>query len=225
MTRLSLPGSQRWAVLMMSGGHFAGAIFSGGTPVVHKTFHSYTTRRGQGQSQATRDQHGNAPRRYPGGSQDVPLVHDAARAGSVAGHQGPARERSQHVQEIITGWSEDLSGCSLILYRAVGPINQGIIFGKSSPLRKDDLRVRQLPFPTRKPSYKEVQRSSPLRKDDLQVRQLPFPTRKPSYKEVQRVHETVASLEIYGKHLEELPAAEGRPASEAAAFPDQEAQL
>lgn len=29
MTRLSLPGSQRWAILMMSGGHFAGAIFSG----------------------------------------------------------------------------------------------------------------------------------------------------------------------------------------------------
>ncbi|KOB76285.1 Ankyrin repeat and zinc finger domain-containing protein 1 [Operophtera brumata] len=46
------------------------------------------------------------------------------------------------------------------------------------------------------PAWRSM-KSSPLRKDDLRVRQLPFPTRKPSYKEVQRVHETVASLEIY----------------------------
>lgn len=47
---------------MVSGGHFAGAIFSGGVAVLHKTLHSYVTRRGQGQAQASRDQHGNAPR-------------------------------------------------------------------------------------------------------------------------------------------------------------------
>lgn len=47
---------------MVSGGHFAGAIFSGGVVVLHKTHHSYVTRRGQGQAQVNRDNHGNAPR-------------------------------------------------------------------------------------------------------------------------------------------------------------------
>ncbi|CAB3227208.1 unnamed protein product [Arctia plantaginis] len=51
------PGFGRWAVFMVSGGHFAGCIFTGGVDAIHKTLHSYTTRRGQGQSQLTRDSH------------------------------------------------------------------------------------------------------------------------------------------------------------------------
>ncbi|XP_045498625.1 ankyrin repeat and zinc finger domain-containing protein 1-like isoform X2 [Colias croceus] len=74
-----------------------------------------------------------------------------------------------HVQEIISGWSEDLIGCSLVLYRAVGSTNQAALFGKNSPLNRDDFRVRALPFPTRKPTYKEVK----------------------------RVHDTLASIEVY----------------------------
>ena len=77
----------------------------------------------------------------------------------------------QHVQDVMSNWTEDLKGCYLVLYRAVGANNQAAIFGKNSPLKRDDERVRQLPFPTRKPTYKEVQ----------------------------RVHETVASVEVYGK--------------------------
>ncbi|XP_049873677.1 ankyrin repeat and zinc finger domain-containing protein 1-like [Pectinophora gossypiella] len=150
--RLSLPGSQRWAVLMVSGGHFAGAVFSGGVAVVHKTLHSYVTRRGQGQSQGTRDQHGNAPK----------------SAGASLRRYNQA-QFLEHVQDIISGWSEDLAGCSLILYRAVGSTNQAAVFGKNSPVNRDDPRVRAFPFPTRKPTYKEVQRA----------------------------HETVASVEVY----------------------------
>lgn len=70
----------------------------------------------------------------------------------------------------MASWTEDLKGCYLVLYRAVGSLNQAALFGKNSPLNRDDMRVRALPFPTRKPTYKEVQ----------------------------RVHETVASIEVYG---------------------------
>ncbi|XP_045498624.1 ankyrin repeat and zinc finger domain-containing protein 1-like isoform X1 [Colias croceus] len=150
--RLTIPGYQRWAVLMVSGGHFAGAIFSGAVPVVHKTHHSYVTRRGQGQAQSARDQHGNMPR--------------SAGASLRRYNQAAFLE---HVQEIISGWSEDLIGCSLVLYRAVGSTNQAALFGKNSPLNRDDFRVRALPFPTRKPTYKEVK----------------------------RVHDTLASIEVY----------------------------
>ncbi|KAI8437051.1 hypothetical protein MSG28_010423 [Choristoneura fumiferana] len=151
-SRLATPGFQRWAVFMVSGGHFAGAVFSGGAAVIHKTHHSYVTRRGQGQAQASRDQHGNAPK----------------SAGASLRRYNQA-QFIEHVQDIISSWAEDLAGCSIILYRAVGPINQGALFGKTSPLSKDDPRIRVLPFPTRKPTYKEIQ----------------------------RVHETVASVEVY----------------------------
>lgn len=73
----------------------------------------------------------------------------------------------------MASWSEDLIGCSVVLYRAVGSTNQAALFGKNSPLKRDDLRVRALPFPTCKPTYKEVK----------------------------RVHDTVASIEVYGKSL------------------------
>ncbi|KAI8437049.1 hypothetical protein MSG28_010421 [Choristoneura fumiferana] len=124
----------------------------GGAAVIHKTHHSYVTRRGQGQAQASRDQHGNAPK----------------SAGASLRRYNQA-QFIEHVQDIISSWAEDLAGCSIILYRAVGPINQGALFGKTSPLSKDDPRIRVLPFPTRKPTYKEIQ----------------------------RVHETVASVEVY----------------------------
>ncbi|XP_023935597.2 ankyrin repeat and zinc finger domain-containing protein 1 [Bicyclus anynana] len=150
--RLSIAGYQRWAILMVSGGHFAGAIFSGGVAVVHKTHHSYVTRRGQGQAQVNRDQHGNAPR----------------SAGASMRRYNQA-QFLQHVQDIVASWIDDLKGCYLVLYRAVGSLNQSALFGKNSPLTREDPRVRALPFPTRKPTYKEVK----------------------------RVHETVASVEVY----------------------------
>lgn len=40
---------------MLGGGHFAGAVFNYLTPVVHKTFHCYTVRAGQGGSQSSKD--------------------------------------------------------------------------------------------------------------------------------------------------------------------------
>ncbi|GBP47299.1 Ankyrin repeat and zinc finger domain-containing protein 1 [Eumeta japonica] len=129
-------------ILMVSGGHFAGAVYSGGAIAVHKTLHSYLVRRGQGQAQSTRDQHGNMPK----------------SAGASLRRYNQA-QFIQHVQDILTSWTEDLTGCTLILYRASGPLNQSALFGKGSLLSKDDPRVRALPFPTRKPTFKEVQRA------------------------------------------------------------------
>lgn len=40
---------------MLGGGHFAGAVFQGQEPILHKTFHCYTVRAGQGGSQSSRD--------------------------------------------------------------------------------------------------------------------------------------------------------------------------
>lgn len=40
---------------MLGGGHFAGCVFKGSEPILHKTFHCYTVRQGQGGSQSSRD--------------------------------------------------------------------------------------------------------------------------------------------------------------------------
>ncbi|KAI5635787.1 hypothetical protein NE865_11485 [Phthorimaea operculella] len=150
--KLVIPGFQRWAVFMVSGGHFAGGVFSGSACVLHKTLHAYVTRRGQGQSQEKRDQHG------PG----IKSAGASLRRYNQAQFLG-------HVQDIVASWEKDLVDCYLILYRAVGSTNQAALFGKNSPINRDDPRVRALPFPTRKPTFKEVLRA----------------------------HETVAAVEVY----------------------------
>lgn len=94
----------------------------------------------------------------------------------------------QHVHDILNSWTEDLNGCSLVLYRAVGPGNQMALFGKGSPLSREDARVRALPFPTRKPTYREVRRA----------------------------HDTVANIEVYDSMelFQKAVVASGRPAPE-----------
>lgn len=47
--------NNQWTVLMLGGGHFAGAVFKGDQPILHKTFHCYTVRAGQGGAQSARD--------------------------------------------------------------------------------------------------------------------------------------------------------------------------
>ncbi|XP_009674417.2 tRNA endonuclease ANKZF1 isoform X3 [Struthio camelus] len=51
----SLSASTCWVVLMMGGGHFAGAVFQGPQLQEHKTFHRYTVRARRGTSQSLRD--------------------------------------------------------------------------------------------------------------------------------------------------------------------------
>lgn len=47
---------------MLGGGHFAGAVFNGDEPILHKTFHCYTVRAGQGGSQSAKDNSGSHPK-------------------------------------------------------------------------------------------------------------------------------------------------------------------
>ena len=49
------PRRLTWALLMLGGGHFAGAVFRGDQALVHKTFHAYTVRAKQGGSQGSAD--------------------------------------------------------------------------------------------------------------------------------------------------------------------------
>lgn len=49
--------------------------------------------------------------------------------------------------------------CDRIFYRAIGPNNRNILFGGSNPLiTKNDHRLCQIPFGTKKATYGEVKK-------------------------------------------------------------------
>ena len=139
----------RWGVLMLGGGHFAGAVFHGDKPVIHKTFHCYTVRAKQGGGQSSADNRSGTSHPKSAGA-SLRRYNEASLA--------------QHVRDIMDQWSDQLKGCSLIFYRAAGN-NKKVLFAsptansKEKPiLERRDPRVRSIPFPTRRATFSEVKR-------------------------------------------------------------------
>jgi hypothetical protein len=138
---LGLPGRTTWAVIMLGGGHFAGAVFRNGDLWVHKTFHIYTVRAKQGGSQGSADN-------KSGGS----------HAKSAGTSLRRAAQQLQHIQDITREWAEPLAACHLIFYSAAAS-NLTVLFGGSRPaLERSDPRLRSIPFQTRRATLQEVKR-------------------------------------------------------------------
>ncbi|XP_071811917.1 tRNA endonuclease ANKZF1-like isoform X2 [Apostichopus japonicus] len=138
-----LPSNLHWAILMTAGGHFAAAIYNGSEIVHHKTFHRYTVRAKRGTAQGVRDgqQGGHAPR----------------SAGAALRRYNEA-QLQENVGSLLRSWKEELDKCSCIFIRAPS-YNRSVIFsGKKALLDSHDKRIRTIPFPTRRPTLKEVQR-------------------------------------------------------------------
>ncbi|XP_022085556.1 ankyrin repeat and zinc finger domain-containing protein 1-like isoform X2 [Acanthaster planci] len=154
-----LPVRMKWLILMIGGGHFAGAIFDGKEVVVHKTFHRYTVRAKRGTAQGMRDsqQGGNQPksagaslRRY----NEAALVDD--------------------IHALLASWDDQTKACHRIFMRAPS-YNKNVFFGGKSP---------------------------PLDRHDQRIVTIPFATRRPTYKEIQRVHDLLSTIECYGDAIE-----------------------
>merc|ERR1711935_365759 len=82
----------KWAVFMLGGGHFAGAIFDNGIAILHKTFHCYTVRAKQGGSQGAADN-------KSGGS------HPKSAGASLRRYN--EQSLVQHVQDILVTGKDD----------------------------------------------------------------------------------------------------------------------
>ncbi|KAJ7918760.1 hypothetical protein B0H13DRAFT_1991605 [Mycena leptocephala] len=121
-------GGRTWAMFMVAGGHFAGAIPD--TEVLnHKTFHRYTTRRKQGGSQGLND--------------------NAKGAAKSAGAQ--LRRYGEQLCEIN-------QCCERIWIRATGTNRKIFIDYEGCVIEKGDGRLRTFPFPTRRPTQSELSR-------------------------------------------------------------------
>ncbi|XP_006822109.1 tRNA endonuclease ANKZF1-like [Saccoglossus kowalevskii] len=138
----NLVHQQQWCILMVAGGHFAGALFNGDSVVMHKTFHRYTVRAKRGTSQGARDSQSGAFARSAGAS--LRRYNEAAL--------------SQDIHDLLDSWSEHLAKCDHIFLRAPS-FNKSIFFGgKKAPFDKKDCRIVTIPFSTRRPTFAELKR-------------------------------------------------------------------
>lgn len=156
----NLPKFSYWIILMTAGGHFAGAVFNGKEILTHKTFHRYTVRAKRGTAQGARDaqQGGNQPK---------------SAGASLRRHNEAAL--LQEVQDLLEAWSQHVEQCHRIFIRTPA-YNKSMFFGGKKP---------------------------PFRKDDERIRTIPFATRRPTFKEVKRVHEELSSVLLLGKESDE----------------------
>ncbi|NWI69509.1 ANKZ1 protein, partial [Todus mexicanus] len=128
----SLGASTCWVVLMMGGGHFAGA-----------TFHRYTVRARRGTAQGLRDAQtpGSAPR---SAGASLRRYNEAALL--------------KDIQELLAAWAQHLKEAQRIFLRAPRH-NRALLFGgRNPPLSRGDPRVCHIPLSTRRATLREVLR-------------------------------------------------------------------
>ncbi|KAH7890711.1 hypothetical protein F5I97DRAFT_1798663 [Phlebopus sp. FC_14] len=155
--QIPVEGGRKWAVFMVAGGHFAGAVarvsnsadeqhvnisgkarkkpLKGETEVLkHKTFHRYTTRRKQGGSQSLND-NAKGP---------------AKSAGAMLRRYGEQSLRDD-IRGLLQDWAEDIHECERIWIRASVSNRRIFLDYEDCIIAKGDGRLRTFPFPTRRP--------------------------------------------------------------------------
>ncbi|XP_034144833.1 ankyrin repeat and zinc finger domain-containing protein 1 [Esox lucius] len=132
-----------WVILMTGGGHFAGAVFQGREVLHHKTFHRYTVRAKRGTAQGLRDAKNSS--------------HTPKSAGAALRRYNETA-LVKEVQDLLESWSEHLSDASAIFLRAPSYNKTMFFSGKVALLDRKDPRIRTLPFPTRRATFREIKR-------------------------------------------------------------------
>ncbi|XP_062434581.1 tRNA endonuclease ANKZF1 isoform X2 [Rhea pennata] len=139
----SLSASTRWVVLMMGGGHFAGAVFQGPQVQEHKTFHRYTVRARRGTSQSLRDA-------------QTPAAAPRSAGASLRRYNEAALLKD--IQDLLTSWAHHLQEAQRIFLRAPRH-NRALFFGsRNPPLTQGDPRICHIPLSTRRATLREVLR-------------------------------------------------------------------
>uniref|UniRef100_A0A915AXI8 Ankyrin repeat and zinc finger domain-containing protein 1 n=2 Tax=Parascaris univalens TaxID=6257 RepID=A0A915AXI8_PARUN len=132
------------AIFLLTGGHFTGGVFRDGHLIVHKSYHRYTVRAKQGGTQSAADARGKK----------------AKSAGATLRRYNEERLKAD-IHELLAKWSEEIKATPLIFIRCSTYHRQIFISDslESSPFLKNDVRLRSIPFETRRPSQEEMQRT------------------------------------------------------------------
>ncbi|EGD78336.1 hypothetical protein PTSG_09402 [Salpingoeca rosetta] len=150
----SLPTAGPWAFFMLAGGHFAGAIVNRGQIQHHKCFHRYVVRAKRGTVQSVRDA-------KSGTSQPKSAGSNLRRYNE--------QQLRQDIEGLLREWKPYLASCTVIFHRT-SVHNRSFIFqsakqqkktgtsDESDLLVRNDPRIRTVPFPTQRPTLKEIAR-------------------------------------------------------------------
>ncbi|KAG7672524.1 putative Ankyrin repeat and zinc finger domain-containing protein 1 [Nannochloris sp. 'desiccata'] len=120
----------------------AAAVDAALTQIAHKSFHKYVVRAKAGGKQSTKDATGKF----------------AKSAGSRLRRHNEAALERDITQLLTVEWSEQLAACSLILIAAPGSNAKTLFSGTPALLNRKDIRVRRVPFTTRRPTLSEAKR-------------------------------------------------------------------
>merc|ERR1719461_2045345 len=105
-----------WAIFIVHGGKFAGAVYRGNTMVLHKTLSRYVVRKKQGKRQVNH------------------LSSSGVKGGSAGGFKRSENERKllEEIREILSDWMEELCvKCDKIFVHCPGIYNQMTIYGNN----------------------------------------------------------------------------------------------
>lgn len=133
----------RWLVLLLHGGHFAGAIIHNGKVTHHKCFHRYVVRAKQGGIQSQQDNKSGTKSSKSAGA-------------SIRRHNETALR--DEILVLLQGWASEIAKCNLIFLQTPVSTRGWFMTGKGAVLSAGDTRVRRVPFPTKRPTLKEILR-------------------------------------------------------------------
>eukprot|EP01084_Bolivina_argentea_P076862 139341_1 len=105
----------KWAIIIVHGGKFAGAIYHGTKMIFHKTLRRYVVRKKQGKRQLNH------------------LSASGVRGGSAGGYKRAWNEKKllEEIREILSNWMDELIECDKIFIHTPGIHNQMTVYGNN----------------------------------------------------------------------------------------------
>eukprot|EP01083_Nonionella_stella_P112287 330140_1 len=171
-----------WAILIVHGGRFAGAIYHGNQMILHKTLRRYVVRKKQGKRQVNH------------------LSTSGVKSGSAGGYKRSWNEKKllEEIREILSNWMDELgTQCDKIFVHCPGVYNKTTIYGNNE--EQSYLYPQQngaLNEALSKERCMEIKNKNKnqntnlfrLYKKDERIMQIPITTHGVTLKEVERVH-------------------------------------
>ena len=170
-----------WAIFIVHGGKFAGAVYRGNTMILHKTLSRYVVRKKQGKRQVNH------------------LSSSGVKGGSAGGFKRARNEQKllEEIREILALWMDELLQCQKIYLHAPGVHNQRALYGSAE--EQNHLYPQQNGILNEKLSSErmtEIRNRNKNRnvnlyrlyKKDKRIQQIPITTNAVTLREVERVH-------------------------------------
>ncbi|KAI7897884.1 uncharacterized protein BX663DRAFT_462811 [Cokeromyces recurvatus] len=141
---LQQPKRRIWTIIMVGGGHFAGAVIDANSAdkvhmLAHRTFHRYTTRRKQGGSQSANDN-----------------AKGAANSAGAMIRRHNELMLQQEVREVLAQWQSHIKASEFVFVHAPSSNRKSVFHYEGAVL--DPEHVKSIPFATRRPTLNELQR-------------------------------------------------------------------